>query len=100
VDIEEEIAIYLYEYGNTKESDIISYGRQKFSYSSRGMKKVIDRMERDGKIHRVVHVKLKPPGVYLSIKEHVPLEIKKEHIRAQTEVRKAELTAYAHGERR
>ena len=100
MDIEEEIIMYLYEYGNAKESDIIGYGKQKFSYSSRGMKKVIDRMERNGKIYRVVHAKLKPPGVYLSLKEHVPLEIQKELIRAQAEVRKAELSAYAHGERR
>ncbi len=100
MDVEEEIRSYLYEYGNTKESDIISYGKQEFSYSQRGMKKVLGRMERDGKIYRVVHAKLKPPAVYLSLGEHTPIEIQKEVIRQKAEVMKAELSAYAQSERR
>jgi len=69
MDIEREIVSYLVKYGNTKESDIVDYGARKFNHSSKDMKKVVDRMVIKGRIHRIVHDKLKPPGVYVSLKE-------------------------------
>ncbi len=77
MDIEKEIVSYLHKYGNTKENDIINYGIQKFNYSSERMKKVIRRMVIKGKVHYVVHSKLKPPEVYISLKEPLPPEIAK-----------------------
>jgi hypothetical protein len=75
MNVEKEIVSYLYEYGNTRESDIINYGVKKFDYSSEEMKKVIKRMVIKRKIHYIVHSKLKPPAVYVSLKELLPPEI-------------------------
>lgn len=75
--VEKEIISYLYEYGNTRESDLINYGVKKFNYSSEEMKKVIKRMVIKGKIHYIVHSKLEPPEVYISLKELLPPEITK-----------------------
>jgi|UniRef100_A0A7C4Y6B8 DNA-binding HxlR family transcriptional regulator len=100
MDIEEKISEYLFEYGNTKESDLIGYLQKECGFSDRHIKKVIDKMEKEGKIHRVVHREMKPPSVYLSLHEHIPLEIAKELIRASAEIRKAEFEAISKGERR
>jgi len=80
--VEKGLISYLYEYGNTKESDLISYGVKKFNYSSEEMKKVIKRMVIKGKIHYIVHSKLEPPEVYISLKELLPPEIAKTLIQA------------------
>ena len=80
--VEKEIISYLYEYGNTRESDLINYGVKKFNYSSEEMKKVIKRMVIKGKIHYIVHSKLEPPEVYISLKELLPPEIAKTLIEA------------------
>jgi ABC-type phosphate/phosphonate transport system substrate-binding protein len=72
----------LYEYGNTRESDLINYCVKKFNYSSEEMKKVIKRMVIKGKIHYIVHSKLEPPEVYISLKELLPPEIAKTLIEA------------------
>jgi len=80
--VEKKIISYLYEYGNTRESDIINYGVKKFDYSSEEMKKVIKRMVIKGKIHYIVHSKLEPPEVYISLKELLPPEIAKTLIEA------------------
>lgn len=45
---------------------------------------------RKKKIFRIVHTKLRPPAVYYSIKKHIPLEIQKELIRANSQMRIAE----------
>jgi predicted transcriptional regulator len=100
MDVEEEILEYLFEYGNTKETDLIRYLQEECRVSDRHIKKVIAKMKKDGKVHRVIHNKLKPPAVYLSLHEHIPLEIAKELIRASAEFRKAELEAISKGERR
>lgn len=68
MDIEKEVVSYLLEYGDTRESDLVSWGTHKFDYSARGIKKVIERLVRDKKIFRVVHGQLRPPGVYFSVK--------------------------------
>jgi len=80
--VEKKIISYLYEYGNTRESDLINYGVKKFNYSSEEMKKVIKRMVIKGKIHYIVHSKLEPPEVYISLKELLPPEIAKTLIEA------------------
>jgi hypothetical protein len=90
MDIEKEIVLYLYKYGNTKESDIINYGVKKFNYSSEGMKKIIKRMIIKGKIHYVVHNKLEPPAVYLSLKETLPPETEKILLEAFIQMKSAE----------
>jgi len=77
MDMEKEIVSYLHEYGNTKENDIINYGIQKFNYSSERMKKVVRRMVIKGKVHYVVHSRLEPPEVYISLKEPLPPETAK-----------------------
>lgn len=77
MNIENEIMSYLFEYGNTRESDIIHYGVKRFHYSPKGMKKVIKRMAIKGKIHYVVHNRLDPVRVYISLKEPLPPETEK-----------------------
>jgi predicted transcriptional regulator len=66
---ENDVVSYLAKYGNTRESDIINYGVKKFDCSSKEMKKIINRLVVKGKLHRIVHNKLEPPEVYLSVKE-------------------------------
>jgi len=67
--VESKIVSYLMKYGNTREGDVISFCVRRFGLSSRDVKKVIDRMVVKGKIYRVVHDKLEPPEVYLTLKE-------------------------------
>jgi len=82
--IEREIASYLVKYGNTRESDIVNYGSRKFNRSSKDMKKIVDRMVVKGRIHRIVHDKLKPPGVYVSLKEPFHPDVLKALIEVDT----------------
>jgi len=74
MNLEKKIISYLAKYGNTRESDLINYGRGEFNFSSETMKKAIDRMAVKGKIHRIVHNKLRPPEVYISLQEPLPPE--------------------------
>ena len=90
MDVEKEVVLYLHEYGNTRESDIINYGVKQFNYSSRRMKKVIKRMVIKGKIHFIVHSKLDPPAVYVSLKEPLPPEIAKILLEAFFQMKTAE----------
>lgn len=71
--IERHIVSYLMKYGNTRETDLISYGVQNFVRPPEEMKKIIDRMAVKGKIHRIVHNKLKPPEVYIGLEESLPI---------------------------
>lgn len=90
MDVEKEVVSYLYEYGNTKESDIINYGVKEFNYSSKRMKKLIKRMVIKGKIHFIVHSKLEPPAAYISLKEPLPPEIAKILLEAFIQVKASE----------
>jgi hypothetical protein len=71
--IEGRIVSYLTAYGNTREVDLINYGVQNFRRPPEKMKKIIDRMAVKGKIYRIVHNKLKPPEVYVSLEEPFPV---------------------------
>lgn len=90
MNVEKEVMLYLHEYGNTKESDIINYGVKEFNYSPKRMKKVIKRMVIKGKIHLIVHSKLEPPAVYISLKEPLPPEIAKILLEAFIQMKTAE----------
>jgi hypothetical protein len=83
VNIEEEIVTYLSNYGNTKETDLINYGVQRFGRSAIKVKKILDRMVIKGRIYRVVHNKLKPPEVYISLEELLYPEIMRDLLEAQ-----------------
>lgn len=67
--VEGKIVSYLVRYGNTRESDVIGFCVGRFGLSSGDVKKIVDRMVVKGEIFRVVHDKLEPPEVYLSLKE-------------------------------
>jgi hypothetical protein len=66
---ERKILSYLEAYGNTRENDLINYAIQNFHKPPEKVKKVIDRLAIKGKVHRVVHNKLKPPEVYITLEE-------------------------------
>jgi len=66
---ERKILSYLETYGNTRENDLINYAVQNFHKPPEKVKKVIDRLAIKGKIHRVVHNRLKPPEVYITLEE-------------------------------
>jgi hypothetical protein len=72
--IERKIVSYLESFGNTRENDLISYGVQNLGRPADDMKKTIDRMAVKGKLHRIVHNKLKPPEVYITLEEPLPPE--------------------------
>lgn len=82
MDIEKEIVSYLSAYGNTRESDLISYGVHSFHSSPIKVKKIIDRMAVKGKIYRIVHNKLKPAEVYITLDELLYPEIMRDLLEA------------------
>lgn len=83
---ERKIRSYLRHYGNTREVDLINYGMQNLGRSSEEVKKIIDRLAVKGKIHRIVHNKLKPPEVYITLEEPLPPEASIEREIANGEV--------------
>lgn len=90
MDLEKEIVSYLYAYGNTKEDDIINYCVRNFDVSSENAKKVIKRMVVKGKVHYIIHSKLKPPEVYISLQESLPPDVMKVLLEAFIQVKTAE----------
>jgi division protein CdvB (Snf7/Vps24/ESCRT-III family) len=85
--IENKIVSYLVKYGNTRQSDVISFCVKKFNLSPKDAKKVVDRMVVKNKIYRIVHDKLEPPEVYLTLKESVHPDV----LRALIEVDTSEI---------
>ncbi|MGA2309540.1 MAG: hypothetical protein ABSG57_08335 [Candidatus Bathyarchaeia archaeon] len=79
MEVEQAVLDYLSEFGNTRESDLLKYIQKHFkrAYSESGSKKVLDRLTEEGKVFRVVHTKLRPPGVYFSLKEQISPELLK-----------------------
>lgn len=74
MNVEEEVLYYLDKYGNTRECDLLDYCVGAFHRTYEKMKKTVDRMVVEEKIFRIVHNKLDPPQVYLSLKEPSPPE--------------------------
>lgn len=74
--VEEEVISYLETYGNTRENDLISYGAQNLGLSPEKMKKILDRMAVKNRVHRIVHNKLKPAEVYITVEEPLPPEVR------------------------
>lgn len=87
MDVEQAVLAYLTEFGNTRESDLLKYIQKhtQRAYSESGSKKVLERMTAEGKVFRVVHTKLRPPGVYLSLKEQISPELLKELLKYSVE---------------
>src|SRR4030067_932672 len=69
MNVEAEILSYLEKYGNTRENDLINYGSLNFGVPALNMKKILDRMAVKNRIHRIVHNKLKPAEVYVTLEE-------------------------------
>ena len=86
--VERKIHSYLQHYGNTREADLINYGVQNLDRSSEEVKKIIDCLAVKGKIHRIVHNKLKPPEVYITLEEPLPPEASLEREIVNGEVEK------------
>ncbi len=78
MNIEKEVVSYLATYGNTRETDLISYCSLKVDRSSKDLKKILDRMVIKGKIHRIVHNRLTPPEVYIGLYEFLPATLTEE----------------------
>ena len=63
--LEQKIISYLCTYGNTKETDLITYGVQRIGISKEAMVKLIDEMLFSGRIERIVHNELGPEVTYV-----------------------------------
>lgn len=72
MNIENEIISYLYEYGNTREVDLIKYGVDQFHSTPKKMKRALRRMSVKGRIYFIVHNRLEPPEVYISLEAPLP----------------------------
>ena len=72
--VEREIISYLEKYGNTRENDLICYGTQNLGLSPEKMKRILDHMAIEDRIYRIVHNKLKPAEVYVTLEEPLPPE--------------------------
>jgi hypothetical protein len=86
VDREEEIMSYLKEYGNTLEEDLVDYLLHSFNCSSGKTKKILHRMVAKGQIYRLVHDKLDPPKVYITLEMQIRAKALKNTAEAGTSV--------------
>lgn len=103
MNVERKIRSYLERYGNTRETDLINYGTQNLGRSPEEVKKTIDCLAVKGKIHRVVHNKIRPPEVYVTLEEPLPPEASVEREIARGEVERilkeaASVAKYKNGE--
>ena len=73
--LEQKVISYLYKYGNTKETELISYGMQKQGMSEEGMAKFLDEMLLCGRLERVMHKELEPMVTYFKHGRNVPFEL-------------------------
>jgi hypothetical protein len=86
MDWEKEIMSYLEEYGNTREEDLRDYLLNNFNCSSGKTKKILHRMVSKGQIYRLVHDKLDPPKVYITLEMQIRAEAFKNTAEAGTSV--------------
>lgn len=73
--LEQKIISYLCTYGNTKETDLITYGVQKLGISKEGVIKLIDEMVFTGSIERILHKELEPAVTYVKKRSLISLEL-------------------------
>lgn len=59
MDSEQAVKEYLAEFGNTKETDLLSYIKRDLGLSDSGSKKLIARLDDRKQIFRIVHTKLR-----------------------------------------
>jgi len=74
MEAEKKILPYLQKYGNTKENDLLDFATTKLGYCSEDIKKALKRLMVKGKIHYIVHNRLEPPQVYISLVGPLPPE--------------------------
>lgn len=84
--IERRIIAYLKTYGNTREGDLINYCVRHSGRSPERVKKIVDRMAIKGKLHRIVHNKLMPREVYITLEMPLPPEAIRESQIAKEDV--------------
>ncbi|MEM3459097.1 MAG: hypothetical protein QXN36_00705 [Candidatus Bathyarchaeia archaeon] len=73
---EDKVTECLAKYGIVREADVIAYCVAA-GYTERAVKTAIQKMEKQKKIYRVVHDRLKPVGVYFRLKEQAETEEKR-----------------------
>lgn len=90
-EIERLIIQYLYEFGSTREVDLIDHVTKQ-GYSPEWVKKSIKKLYDKKVINKIQHPNR---AVYFTLEQNIiPLELQKEWIKAQAYVRAAELQAY------
>jgi len=87
--LEQKIISYLCTYGNTKETDLITYGVQRLGLSEGDMVKLLDEMEFAGRIERILHKELAPAVTYVKRGSLVPLELELQAISDSLELSEA-----------
>ena len=87
--LEQKIISYLCTYGNTKETDLITYGVQRLGISEEGMVKLIDEMVFTGRIERILHKELEPAVTYVKQGSLVQLELELKAISDSLELSEA-----------
>ncbi len=87
--LEQKIISYLTTYGNTKETDLITYGEQRLGISKEEMLKLIDEMVFTDKIERILHKELEPAVTYIKRGSLVPLELELQALSDSLELNEA-----------
>ena len=87
--LEQKIISYLSTYGNTKETDLITYGVQRLGASEECMLKLIDEMVFTGKIERIMHKELEPAVTYIKRGNLFPLELELQALSDSLELNEA-----------
>jgi len=72
---QEEIISYLNTYGNTRETDLVTYGVQRLGKSEDSMREVVDEMVLYGRLERIMHKELNPTVIYVKPGSMVSLEL-------------------------
>jgi len=72
---QQKIISYLCAYGNTRETDLITYGVQKLGKSENNMRKVLDEMVFHGRVKRIMHRELHPAVPYIDYGSMIPFEL-------------------------
>lgn len=77
---QQRVISYLYQYGSTRETDLINFGVRRLGLSEDGMRKLLDEMGLYGRLERVVHRELEPAVAYIKYGDMVPLELEMQAI--------------------